>query len=77
MPRVVVDPLGVMVDGKLYRRDQWVAAERQTPKDWALFGMIMLGLALSAALALAGIALLAWISVEAIGAIGRQIQAWR
>jgi hypothetical protein len=56
----------VIVNGRLYRRDQFAAAERVTFKDWALWLLILLGFVASAALTIALLVGLLWWVVVAI-----------
>jgi len=65
MPRVVHHPHGVVVDGKLYRRDQFATAEPRL-KDWLLWLMIMIGLVVSGVLAVASLVALVWTIVEGV-----------
>ena len=66
----------VVINNVAYRRSRFEAS-RTSIKDWALFGLIMLGLAISVVLTGALIVVLVWAGTEMLGTIVRQVQGWR
>lgn len=53
MKRITHHPAGVIVDGKLYLRDDFYSSPHVTLREWLAFGVLILGL-------VAWIAAVAW-----------------
>jgi 4-hydroxybenzoate polyprenyltransferase len=56
MKRVVPHPRGVLVDGRLYRRDEFYAADHVSLREVLALGALLLGLLLWVALLIGGTA---------------------
>jgi hypothetical protein len=54
MKRVVPHPRGVLVDGRLYRRDEFYAADHVSLRELLALGVLLLGAALWVGLLIGG-----------------------
>jgi hypothetical protein len=64
MPTVQRHPDGVIVNGRLYARDDFHNASQVTPREWLAFGVLSIGLTISALLMLTFVAVLGRVIVR-------------
>jgi len=64
--QVIRHPDGVLVNGRLYERDAFYAAEHTSVQEWVAFVVLVVGLGLWAAVCFAGLAALAYFVIRAL-----------
>ena len=60
MRTLVRHPLGVIVNGRLFQRDEYFAADHVSVREWIACALLILGLLAWALLGIAGVVWIIW-----------------
>ena len=66
MPTIEHHPRGVIVNGKLFKRDAYYASHRVSAREWIALAVLMVGLAAFSTLVIGGLVIGVWWVVDAL-----------